>query len=67
MNNLSDPFTALEHKLDRLLALMDNLRLENEMLRARVKILESEKTALGQKIETTCARLETLRDQLPMP
>ncbi|PKO84684.1 MAG: hypothetical protein CVU17_00400 [Betaproteobacteria bacterium HGW-Betaproteobacteria-11] len=65
MNNPSDPFTTLEHKLDRLLALMDNLRLENAGLRARVNALESEKNTLEQKIATACARLEALRDQLP--
>ncbi|MDO9450847.1 MAG: hypothetical protein Q7J21_10210 [Rugosibacter sp.] len=56
---------SFERKIDQLLAIMQSLRDENEMLRLRVISLEAEKTALNDKITTTCERLAALRDQLP--
>lgn len=56
---------SFERKIDQLLAIMESLRDENEMLRLRVASLEAEKMALNSKITTTCERLAALRDQLP--
>lgn len=61
----STSFDAIEHKLDRLLAITNSLRAENEALRARVGVLESEKAALDNTIDITRERLEALRDRLP--
>jgi len=56
---------SLERKIDQLLAIAQNLRDENDMLRLRVAALDAEKTALNEKIIVTCERLAALRDQLP--
>ena len=55
----------LERKVEQILAVCASLRSENQALRAHVAGLEVEKSALTQKIDTTCERLEALMTRLP--
>jgi len=56
---------ALEERIEQFIALCHNLRSENQELRTRVANLEVERTRLNEKIETACARLESLVEQIP--
>lgn len=56
---------ALEERIEQFIALCQNLRMENQELRTRVANLEVERTRLNEKIETACARLESLVEQIP--
>lgn len=67
MNISPDSFDVIERKLDQLLAVMNSLRAENEVLRTRIGALENEKAALDNTIDVTRERLEALRDRLPTP
>lgn len=62
---MTSSLDSVERKLDQLLAIMNSLRAENEMLRLRAAELEAEKSALDNKIIMACERLEALRDRLP--
>ncbi len=55
----------LEQKIEKMVAFCQALREENRELRGRVAGLEAEKQALSAKIDTACARLETLMERLP--
>ncbi|CAG0987681.1 hypothetical protein RHDC4_02294 [Rhodocyclaceae bacterium] len=55
----------LEQKIEKMVAFCQALREENRELRGRVAGLEAEKEALSGKIDTACARLETLMERLP--
>lgn len=56
---------ALEERIEQFITLCQNLRTENQELRTRVAGLEVERNRLNEKIETACARLETLMEQMP--
>jgi uncharacterized protein (TIGR02449 family) len=57
--------SALEQKIEDVVAFCQRLREENLALRGRIAGLESEKHALSEKIDTTLVRLEALMDRLP--
>ena len=56
---------ALEERIEQFIALCQNLRTENQELRTRVAGLEVERNRLNDKIETACARLESLVERIP--
>lgn len=55
----------LEQKIEKMVAFCQALREENRELRGRVAGLEADNQALAGKIDTACARLETLMEHLP--
>lgn len=57
--------SALDEKIDQMLALCQSLRAENQDLRTRVAALEAEKRRLDEKVDTARARLEALMEKLP--
>ncbi|HEX8989278.1 MAG TPA: hypothetical protein VF816_15075 [Rhodocyclaceae bacterium] len=57
--------SALEQKVEDVVAYCQRLREENLALRSRIAGLEGDKRALTEKIDTTLVRLEALMDRLP--
>jgi len=62
---MSVSLDQLEHKVEQILAVCASLRSENQILRAQVAGLESERTALTKKIDLARERLEALMIRLP--
>ncbi len=56
---------ALEIKVDQVLALVHQLRAENEVLKNRIAASETERLDLRQKMTQACTKLEALVDKLP--
>lgn len=55
----------LETKVNDVLALLQQLRAENEVLRNQIAAAESERLELRQAMTAARERLESLRDRLP--
>lgn len=62
---MSAPLNSLEIKIDAVLALCRQLRNENSALMAEREHLRELNRQLGQTIETTQSRLESLLPHLP--
>lgn len=56
---------ALEAKIEQVLALVHQLRAENEVLKNQMAAAESERLQLRQTMTTARERLEGLMDKLP--
>ncbi len=56
---------ALEGKVEQVVALVHQLRAENEVLRNQLATAEAERLTLRQKINTARDRLEGLVDRIP--
>lgn len=56
---------ALEAKVEQVVALVHQLRAENEVLRNQIAAAESERLRLRQNMTTARERLEVLLDKLP--
>jgi cell division protein ZapB len=62
---MNTPLDSLENKIDRMLALCEQLRDENRALRTQLSALEGVNQTLTQTIDTSRARLEALMERLP--
>ncbi len=56
---------ALEHKIEQVVALVHQLRAENEVLKNQMAAAESERLHLRQTMTAARERLEGLMDKLP--
>lgn len=56
---------ALEIKVEQVLALVHQLKAENEVLRNQMATAETERLSLRQKMNVAAERLEALMGQLP--
>lgn len=56
---------ALSEKIDRVLALVDDLRTENHSLKGKLLASESERQALRSRIDAVRERLEILVQHIP--
>jgi chromosome segregation ATPase len=56
---------ALEGKIEQLIALVDDLRAENEVLNNQIAAAEAERLQLRQTVTLARERLERLVDRLP--
>lgn len=56
---------ALEIKVEQVLALVQQLKAENEVLRNQMATAETERLSLRQKMNVAAERLEALMGQLP--
>ena len=56
---------ALESKVEQVVALVHQLRAENEVLRNQIAAAEAERLQLRQKMNAARDRLEGLMDKLP--
>lgn len=63
--SMSVSLDALERRIDELLSVCDALHADNDLLRLRINVLESDKEVLSKKIDTAATRLEALMEQLP--
>jgi cell division protein ZapB len=57
--------TALEHKLEQVLARFRELREQNRSLHGRVQDLEGANGSLADRMQAARLRLEALMDRLP--
>lgn len=64
-DTMNADFTSLEKKIERVVACCQSLRDENHALREHVALLERDKQALTEKIDTTRIRLEAFMERLP--
>lgn len=62
---MNSELEALEGKVEQVVALVHQLRAENEVLRNQLAAGEAERLHLRQKINTARDRLEGLMDKLP--
>ncbi|HTJ96131.1 MAG TPA: hypothetical protein VL381_01575 [Rhodocyclaceae bacterium] len=62
---MNAPLDSLEHKVDAVLALCEQLREENRALQTQLSALEGVNQTLCNTIDTSRARLEALMNQLP--
>jgi len=62
---MNDELSALENKVNQVIALCDALRAENHRLRELTGVLENEKADLAERMITARTRLEGLMDRLP--
>jgi cell division protein ZapB len=56
---------ALEGKIEQVVALIDHLRAENEVLKNQIAAAEAERLHLRQTVTLARERLELLVDRLP--
>ena len=56
---------ALETKIEQAVALIHQLRAENEVLRNQMVAAEAERLHLRQTMTAACERLEGLMDKIP--
>lgn len=56
---------ALEHKVEQVLALVQRLRAENEVLKHQIAAGEAERLNLRQAMHSARTRLEGLMEKLP--
>ena len=56
---------ALEGKIEQVVALIEHLRAENEVLKNQIAAAEAERLHLRQTVTLACERLELLVDRLP--
>jgi len=57
--------SELENKISQLVAVVNQLRSENQLLRQQLAVKSDENKRLAAKIEATKTRLDTLLKQLP--
>lgn len=57
--------SELENKISQLVAVVDQLRSENQLLRQQLAVKTDENKKLAAKIEATKSRLDTLLKHLP--
>ncbi len=62
---MNDDFAALEHKIEQVIALVAQLRAENEVLRNQMATAEAERLHLRQTMTAARERLEGLIDKIP--
>ena len=62
---MNDDFAALEHKIEQVIALVAQLRAENEVLRNQMATAETERLHLRQTMTAARERLEGLVDKIP--
>ena len=62
---MNDDFAALEHKIEQVIALVAQLRAENEVLRNQLATAEAERLHLRQTMTAARERLEGLVDKIP--
>lgn len=62
---MNDDFEALEHKIEQVIALVAQLRAENEVLRNQMATAEAERLHLRQTLTAARERLEGLVDKIP--
>ncbi|TXI80003.1 MAG: hypothetical protein E6Q42_00050 [Dechloromonas sp.] len=62
---MNDDFAALEHKIEQVIALVAQLRAENEVLRNQMATAEAERLHLRQTMTAARERLEGLVDKIP--
>ena len=62
---MNDDFAALEHKIEQVIALVAQLRAENEVLRNQMATAEAERLHLWQTMTAARERLEGLVDKIP--
>jgi len=62
---MDEELTALEARLDQIIALCQSLRAENQTLRTRVAALEGERHRLTERMGEARERIETLMQRLP--
>ena len=56
---------ALEHKVEQVLTLVQQLRAENEVLKNQIAAADAERLTLRQAMHTARERLELLMNKLP--
>ncbi len=56
---------ALEHKVEQVLTLVQQLRAENEVLKNQIAAADAERLTLRQAMHTARERLELLMTKLP--
>lgn len=62
---MNSELEALEAKIEQVVALVHQLRAENEVLKNQMAAAESERLLLRQTMTTARERLEGLMDKLP--
>jgi len=62
---MNSEIEALEGKVEQVIALVHQLRAENEVLRNQIATAETERLHLRQKMNAARDRLELLMDKLP--
>lgn len=62
---MNDDFAALEHKIEQVIALVAQLRAENEVLRNQMATAEAERLHLRQTMTAARERLEGLVNKIP--
>ena len=62
---MNDDFAALEHNIEQVIALVAQLRAENEVLRNQMATAEAERLHLRQTMTAARERLEGLVDKIP--
>ena len=62
---MDDDFAALEHKIEQVIALVTQLRAENEVLRNQIATAEAERLHLRQTMTAARERLDGLIDEIP--
>jgi cell division protein ZapB len=56
---------ALERKIDKVVSLCRELRIQNNQLRQELVTVEAEKHGLTERLEMACERIEEIVRQLP--
>ena len=62
---MNEDIEALEHKIEQVVALVHQLRAENEVLKNQMAAAESERLHLRQTMNAAREKLEGLMDKLP--
>ncbi|MDR2188696.1 MAG: hypothetical protein LBE62_11735 [Azonexus sp.] len=62
---MNSQFAALEAKIEQVVALIHQLRAENEVLRNQIAAAETERLHLRQTMSAARQRLEGLLDKVP--
>lgn len=62
---MNDDFSALEHKIEQVIALVAQLRAENEVLKNQIATADVERLHLRQTMTAARERLEGLVDKIP--
>ncbi|MCL2523598.1 MAG: hypothetical protein FWF20_02090 [Betaproteobacteria bacterium] len=62
---MNNELAALEAKIEQVVALVHQLRAENEVLKNQMAAAETERLQLRRTMETARERLETLLDKVP--
>jgi len=62
---MDQELSALENKVEALVAQLETLRAENHRLRERVNVLEVDNRKLSSKIDAATARIESALAMIP--